>query len=161
MTRPKAHALPISTQRTIAKYKEKNPKVSYVQLAKMYNCTYEQAREAHKRLERGDLKDRRGRPMRSIHASGDVTGMFRTLIDTAVTALHEDTNISAIELVQMLDKVAGVLKIEQQLSLTSHLKRADAVLIAALIRRYEPQATDDDVIRIYREVHSLCQASLS
>lgn len=158
--RPKAHTLPVSTQRTIAKYKENNPRVSYVQLAKMYNCTYEQAREAHKRLVRGELKDRRGKRMKSTTPSGDIGGTFRELIDQAVTALSQE-KLSAIELVQMLDKVAGVLKVEQQISLAGHLKRADAGLIAAIIRRYEPQATDDDVIRIYREVHAVCQASLS
>lgn len=160
MTRPKARALPISTQRTIARYKEAHPKVSYVQLAKIHACTYEQAREAHKRLLRGELKDRRGRAMRSNRPSGDISGTFRALIDKAVTALDSDRSITAIELVALLDKVASILRVEQQISLQGHLKRADAALIAAIVRRYQPEATDEDVIRIYQETNALCLASL-
>jgi hypothetical protein len=132
--------------------------VSYVELAKMHACTYEQAREAHKRLLRGELKDRRGRRMKA--GKGDISGTFHALIDKAVTALDSDTSITGIELVQMLDKVASILKVDQQISLQGHLKRADATIIAAIIRRYEPEATDEDVIRIYRETHALCLASL-
>lgn len=160
MTKPKAHKLPLSTQRKIGAYKTDHPKVSFVELTRIFHCTYDQTREAYRRFKAGELQDRRGRTRGHVTPSGDVAGTFRVLIDKAITALSHDKAITSFEMVQLLDKVAGILKVEQQISLQGHLKRADANLIAAIIRRYQPEATDDDVIRIYQETRAVCLTSL-
>lgn len=159
MKKVKAHKLPASTQIAIGKLKEKSPKLTFVAIAAQFNVTYDQARDAVRRYQAGELVDRRGKRIRG-KVSGDIEGTFRQLCDRAVSALYADNEITAIELVSLLEKMGGILKANQQMSLQGHLKRTDAGLIAALIRRYAPDATDEDVIKVYHEVKSAWIASL-
>ncbi len=57
--------------------------------------------------------------------------------------------------------VAQVSKLQQQLhdrKLESHIQRADAETIAAIVRRYEPKADEDRVILVYTEASEKVQA---
>ena len=159
--RSKARALRKSTQRSIAKFKEQHPRTSFVDLAAHFNCTYDQARDAWRRYQDGELAASPGRrKTRWVKPSGDPIGTLRALVDRALTALHGDGSLDGVELINLLDRAAPVLRIVQQLSLTGHIKGADALIVAALIRRYQPNATDDDVVRIFHEVRIECQQQL-
>lgn len=158
----KAHKLPMSTQRAIARAKELNPGLTGTALAARYNCTLNQVYAALSRARSGELRERRGgRGRKKPARTDDPLGTFGELIADAITALKTDRKLGSVELVQMLDKVASILKTQQQLTLAGHLQRADAGFISALIRHFRPEATDDDVITIYHEVRRLWQTSLS
>lgn len=162
MARPKAHPLPVSTQRKLAIYKQRWPKTSYVRLAKTFNCTYEQARAAHQRYIQGELGPSRGGRARKVEPSGQPIVELELLVDVALQKIKQRASqIDIVEMVALIDKLSASLRIQQQMSLAGHLRRADAMIIGAIIRRYEPTATDDDVIRIYQEVRLECQSSLS
>lgn len=159
----KAHKLPVSTQRKLAIYKQRHPRTTYVQLQTMFNCTYEQARAAHQRYLAGELGERRRPSSRGpLAPSGQPIAELELLVDIALQKLKKDAKkIDVAEMVALIDKISGALRTQQQMSLASHLKRSDAAIIAAIVRRYVPTATDEDVIRIYHEVRLECQSSPS
>ena len=72
-------------------------------------------------------------------------------IHYAAAQLDGDEKISAIDRIQLLQKLAQTKVTAQKMTIESHLKTADAVLIASIVRRYEPDATDERIIKIYYE----------
>lgn len=157
---PKAHKLPISTQRKIAKRKEQDPKLPATELARIYHCTTHQVYAALKRANAGELRDRRGSKTKLIEGKGDVIAQFIQLAHNAIATLMADKTIGAMEMVGLLDKVAGILKTGQSMQLQAAIRGADARVVAYIIRRYQSDATDTDVIRIYKESVEACKAGL-
>jgi len=152
----------VSTQRKLGIYKQRWPKTSYVRLATIFHCTYEQARAAHQRYIQGNLGPSRGGRARKVAPSGQPIVELELLVDIALQKIKQRASqIDIVEMVALIDKLSASLRIQQQMSLAGHLRRADAMIIGAIIRRYEPTATDDDVIRIYQEIRLECQNSLS
>jgi len=43
----------------------------------------------------------------------------------------------------------------QQINLENHIKKTDAGIIANIIRKFKPDAGDDDIIKIYKEAVEL------
>ncbi len=155
--KPKAHPLPKSTRVRIGKKKERHPHLTYGELAKQFNCTYDQARSSHHAYRDGKLSGtRRRRDKRSEVEGSSLLATFQTAMDK----LNSDTNLSGAEMVVMLERLARARHTIQQMDLTGHLRSTDASLIARIIRRYEPDASDDEVIAIYREEFELCKASV-
>ena len=159
---PKAHKLPISTQRAIAKRKEADPTLPAGELARIYHCTANQVYSALQRHRAGLLRDRRGSKAKRIapHQEGDAIADFVRLSHTTIATLTADRSISALEMVPLLDKLAGILKTGQQMQLHSAIRGTHAGVIATIIRRYQPDATDTDIIRIYKESLEACKAGL-
>ncbi len=60
-------------------------------------------------------------------------------------------NLSLTARLDLNVKYLNLKKRVQAIELSSHMKRADAELISAIIRRFFPEATKDDIIKIYRE----------
>lgn len=157
---PKAHKLPISTQRKIAKRKEQEPKLPATELARIYHCTTHQVYAALKRANAGELRDRRGSKTKLIEGKGDVLAQLTQLAHNAIATLMADKTIGVMELVAQLDKVTGLLKTIQSMQLQSAIRGTDAAVIAHIVRRGQPDATDTDVIRIYKESVEACKAGL-
>lgn len=63
----------------------------------------------------------------------------------------ERAKLSIIEKAKVLETVARIQKQIHEQKIESHIKRPDAQVIARIIRRFVPQATDADVIKIFRE----------
>lgn len=59
--------------------------------------------------------------------------------------------INAIERAKIINMVARIQKQLKEQEIESHIKRADAQVIARIIRRFMPAATETDVIKIFRE----------
>jgi hypothetical protein len=57
----------------------------------------------------------------------------------------------------LIEKFINIRKSIQHVKLESHIKRIDANIIASIIRRYEPEADDDRVIKVYREEFEKCK----
>ena len=153
--RMRAHQLPHSTRLAIARFKENND-ITYGKLAERFNCTYNQAWQAHKDYQSGKLKEWRTKPNRR-RSDGDTDLSYQ--YERGLEKLAE-ADLSASEHWAILDKALSIRKTMQQVELMGHLKRIDSEIIARIIRRYEPHATDDRVVAIYKEEEALCQASL-
>lgn len=153
----KAHPLPKSTRVKIGRKKEKHPHLTYAELARQFGCTYDQARKAHHDYRDGGLTGLRRPKSKVIEMEGS---SLMEAFQTAVDRLNGDTELTGSELVVMLERLARARHTIQQMELTGHLRRTDAEIIARIIRRYEPEATDDRVIAIYREELELWKASV-
>lgn len=159
MGKTKAHKLPTSTKLAIAKAKARNQSLTYHELADQFACSYNQVRGAVADHKAGKLSGRRGRPPSARQLAAAEGATFEQQVDKAVRALAADKNISAIERIQMLEKLAATKKTMQQIEMQGHIKRADAEIFAATVRYFRPDASDQDIIKIYHEVQATCKSS--
>jgi len=147
-----------STRQAIVKYKNNNPEATANEVASRFNVTPEQVNYAYQLDKAGKLKRGYSRkPPKLPTDTGDVT--TDELLDkeyrSAVLALSLDENINASERVDLLVKITNVRKYMQQIRLESHMKKTDAGILAIIIRRFMPEATEDTIIQIYKEAESL------
>lgn len=149
----KALKMQLSTRRRIGEYKKKHPNATIGEIAKRFNCTYNQARNAIKQYDAGMFN--RDRPpkkdLSNILKNNTTEELLKKQYDKALAQLEVDDGIMAADRISYLDKLANINKSLQQVSLQNHLKRADAEVIARIIRRYEPEADDARIIAVYRE----------
>jgi len=61
------------------------------------------------------------------------------------------TKLGAEERLKMVKDLSSMQKNLQSLKLEKHLQNIDAVLLARIVRRFDPKLTDDDIIRIVKE----------
>lgn len=127
---------------------------SVADLADRKNITYNQARNIMRKGKGGKLAapnvlTRKKDLTKALQK--DFDAILNEQIKYAAAQLDVDTGMNAVDRVTMLHKLAATKKEAQKMSIEAHLKTTDAVLIAAIIRRYEPDATDDRVIKIYYE----------
>lgn len=151
----KSPALSLHKRQTIGKHKDKFPKATIADIAKQYNVSYNQAYKAVKDWQAGDLHRTRPRPKplklaESLKIPADT--LLETQYHTAVAGLNSNDKLAVDERVGLLDKLFAMRKTLQQVKLEGHIKRADAVVIAAIVRKFKPEASDEDVIAIYREI---------
>lgn len=158
----KAHKMPLSTRQAIGRYKEKYTDATVGEIAKRYKCTYNQARNAIEQYKAGKLnRERPKKPdVSKILESSNPDELFGKQYSLALAQLENDKGMPVGERIMMLDKLSGINKTLQQISLQNHLKRADAEFIARIIRRYEPEASDDRIVKIYHEELALWKNSL-
>ena len=159
----KAFKLPISARQKIGKYKEKNPTATIQEIADKFGCTYQQARKAINDWDAGALS----RPRANIKqkspfegGKGDVSS------DKSADQILEEQFLNACELletatlsvdvrIQLIEKCYNMRKTIQQLRLEKHIKQADATLIGIIVRMFEPEASDDRIIEIYKEAYAM------
>jgi replication initiation and membrane attachment protein DnaB len=156
MRKIKAPALKIYKAKQIARYKENNPKVSIRAIADKYQVSYEQARNAIKRSKEGRLgkiqtRSKKIKTDKIKAANPEPDSLLEMQYHQAVAQLEADQDMPADQRIALLDKLFSARKILQQVRLESHIKKTDAAIIAGIIRRYEPDASDERVITIYRE----------
>lgn len=153
--RIKAPRLTIQLRQRIGKYKEKFPKATAQEIANEFHVTVNQVRSAIAAWQAGDLRRTKPRPKaKSIELVKEASAdkLLENQYHTAIAQLEVDANLPADERVQLLDKLFSMRKTLQQVRLESHIKRVDATVFSALVRRFKPSASDEDVIAIYREV---------
>ena len=151
----KAQKLTRQKKLAIGKYKNKNPKATYYEIAETYGCTYEQARSACVAFKAGELTRIKSRVKNSdideIVESQTADELLEGQYHTAVAQLQAETRILVEDRVKLLESLFAMRKILQQLRLESFIKRADAGVIRIIIKKFLPDASDDDVIKIYLE----------
>ena len=154
MRKQKAPKLVISTRQSIGRYKKNNPKATTNEIAAKFGCTAQQVRKAISDFNQGLLS----KP-KSNNKAQDVGELLNRPADElleeqyhySIAQVSADKKLGTDVRVQMLKDIFGMRKIIQSLRLESHLKRTDAVILGIIIRRFLPQATDDDIIAIYNE----------
>lgn len=151
----KARALSRQLKIRIGRYKERNPKTTYGEVAAEFGVTYDQARTAHKQHTSGALRTSKSRSKRGKVEEIITTTTADELIErqhlAALAELELDKKLGVSDRIEMLDTLCRIAKSSRTMRLEAHLKRLDAGVIARIVRRYEPDATDERVIEVYRE----------
>lgn len=158
ITRTRSPELLDSRKRKIAKFKKDNPNITYKQLAEKFGCSFHQARGAVKAFESGDLEYQKKRPPKKMQAvytvesknDADRIDRLESITDNFLTYL-EQAELQPDEKLQHINKLTQTLQTLQKMQLQAHLKEVDANIITRIIRRYEPNITNDEIIKIYHE----------
>lgn len=151
----KSPTIALSLRQKIGRYKSKNEKASYGEIAEKFNVSYNQARSACIAWKAGELKRSRPRgKAKEVEAVKSVPAdkLLEKQYHHAVAQLEANDKLEADERIGLLDKLFSMRKKLQQVRLESHLKKVDSEIFTAVIRRFEPNATDEDVISIYRQI---------
>jgi len=147
--------LTLQKRQRIGRWKEKFPNASYHEVANEFNCTYEQARRAALDYKAGKLHRTKSRQkpadVAAIMNTQDMDALLEKQYHLALAQLEADKKISVEERVKLLDDLFSMRKTLQQLKLESFIKRADAGVIKIIVKMFKPDATDDEVIKIYLE----------
>jgi hypothetical protein len=117
------------------------------------------------RVDKGHKYGARTLPEREGIAAPTDSGLtVQQLIDDAIKTTMEDLrikiSIDPIERGATVERIQRVRRHQQALSITGHLKDADAMLIAQIVRRFKPDATDEEIVLIYRESKAVVAAEL-
>ena len=166
MIKPKAHELPNSTQAAIGREYDQAKKagrdVTYGSLAAKWNCTVDQVRSYVTKYRSGAYAGRQGRKPAARTARNPLAPVS-TSIDQELQMALEDLSTADLtpnDRIFLLEKLTKAMRTVQQTALTGHLRSQDALLIASIIRRFEPEATDEDIVFIINEERAKCLASL-
>lgn len=163
--RVKACKLPITTKIRIGQYKEENSAVPIIDIAKRFNCTYQQARTAYQDWKNGKLsKPGKAKKKKTIQSPAPdeqdkpIENKLDSLLQTAVNELENAKDMEVETKILLLNKIFDMKKKSQSITLANHLRRADADILAVIIRRYEPGASDDRIIEIYHEAETIIRS---
>lgn len=152
----KTPALSLSLRQRIAKYKERNPLAKISEVADQFNVTYDQARKAVADYKKGLLNRSKPRKKKSIDLSEAMETPADKILEiqyhTAAAQLEISSDLAVDERIAMLDKLFTMRKTLQQVRLENHIKRVDASVFSALVRKFKPDADDEEVIKYYREI---------
>lgn len=153
MKRVRAPQLKRQTRIKIGEYKEKNPDVNMREIADLFNCTYDQARTAIEKYFDGSLikKRKKTEPAVEIDLNKEPTEIFEKQYRTALVQLDNNKDLPADQRVFLLEKLTKVQKSIQSVKLQNHIKKTDADIIAIIIRKFKPDASNEDIIMIYEE----------
>ena len=69
--------------------------------------------------------------------------------------LLETATLAVDSKIQLIEKCYNMRKTIQQLRLEKHIKQTDATLIGIMVRMFEPEASDDRIIEIYKEAYAM------
>lgn len=86
-----------------------------------------------------------------VHTGKTVTELLKDNLLTNLEDMQTRSNILPGDRAFMLEKLARVDRHIKSSELESALGRRDSAVIAALVRMYEPSATDEDIVRIYKQ----------
>ena len=167
----KATKLPFHTAadigRTYLKAKESGKAITMQDMAARYNCTVNQVRNAISRQRAGVFGGRRGRKRQLMPIATDTRerhDIYTSLVETFLRGIEQQYaagEITLSEAIRQTEIVVSTEKLMQQIRLTGQLRTKDALLLAALVRYFKPNASDDEVIQVLTEVREQCKASLS
>jgi hypothetical protein len=151
----KAANLSYQKRRKIAEFKVKNPNMTFYHIAEVNNVTYDQARRAYLDYQAGKFTCA-GSKGKKVAFDPEMTLESADLLlekqyQNAVQALNAADNIDIETRVKLTETLFSMRKTLQQLKLESFIKRADAGIIAIIIRKFRPEANDDEILRIYLE----------
>lgn len=151
----KAKPINVATKIRIAKHKEKHPDISITNISELFNVSYEQARRSIIDYKKGKYSrpGERGKckKAKDIMEESSPDEIFESQFHLSLALLESEASIGAIDRINALEKIAKIRKSNQSIELERHLKRADAGVVAAIVRRYEPEATNERIIVVYRE----------
>lgn len=152
------------TMKAVAVWKSNHPGATIAELAERFNIKPHQVRYAlDKYAEDANLmKNTRagrkavasalignGSPERPADESS--LELLNNQLALILAQLECDDAMPVMARVQALNTATRVKRLLQSMTLQHHLKRLDADIIAAIIRRYNPNVSDTEIIEIYNE----------
>jgi hypothetical protein len=140
----------------IAIYKSNNPELTYEQIAADFGVQTYQVRYAiEKYAESVKLgkNTKRGLHDQASIAKVDVDDVetLRSQLNMCLSEMQCNDKLALGARIDLLLKSTRIRRYIQTLELENHMKRADAELIANIIRRFRPDITNDEIIKIYTE----------
>ena len=149
----------LSKQIEIAKFAAANPHMQLTDVVEHYGgkYTYNQIVRIAAKHKAGKLTVKsapksKAKKLQDLMSENTAESIFDKQIHFALSQLEADTTAPAIE------RVAALYKL-QQMMLSSHMKRADAVVFKSLVRRFLPEATDSEILKILEEELEKCKTS--
>jgi len=82
--------------------------------------------------------------------TGSVTDLIKSQMSVCVQQLYSE-NLPAAGRMKLLKQLASLQKDVQATELEKHMTHLDARIVSAIIRRFNPDADNDEIIRIYKE----------
>lgn len=154
MKRKKANALPTSTRLKIARWSVDNPTAPMTEVAEKFGVTVHQARYYHQQYLQGKLTRKPPKKARTRSTSGKVAKSTEEMIEEqvrqAVEDLYHDTQVAPVDRLDALATAVNVRKVAQQVGLQQHLAKVKADIVAEMVRELKSDATDDDIIKLYK-----------
>lgn len=140
----------------IALHRANNPDQSHKKIGELFKVPahvvryaiekYAQSIELMKSTRRGVFEQ-----TRFIAGNYDNIELLKNQLNFCAAQLENDQKMAISSRVDLLYKIMRIRMFLQSIELESHIKRADADIIARIIRRFMPQASNDDIIKIYQE----------
>lgn len=143
----------------IIKYWNKHPELGPSAIADLFGITRSQARWILKLEQEGKLQSEIPGMRRRSVSTIQLKKMTKELdLDQALEeqlrmCLAELSTVSSMPMLERIDRLSQLMQVRKtllQTKLQSHLRRIDADVIATIIRKYDPEASDEDVVKIYR-----------
>jgi hypothetical protein len=153
----KRRALSEMQMKQIATWAVMNPEMTQRELALKFNCSEAQVRYSFEKF--GDVavfsqNTRSGRKALTQILADTIDNdenIMREELKNIIAKLMVDSEMESTSKLQLLN-MASTIKVKlQKVSMQNHMRDLDARTVAAIIRRYEPNASDEDIIKIYKE----------
>lgn len=143
----------------IALWKASHPKCTLEELEKKFKVPTYVARYAlQKFAELSEVAElmtatKKGRSILSEFTADEIdqVNLLKKQLNYCLAEIENNKSLVLSSRIDLLYKAMRIRVHLQQVEIESHLKRADALLIARIVRRFKPDATDEDVIKIYTE----------
>lgn len=144
-------------QKEIAMYRLLHPGMSYAQLAEHFGVGIHQVRYAVEKYSKqaemamaGTNKSKR----QAIKKAGKVAdeALLWEQYQQALAQLSLDKTVSAERRITLLNTLVTIRKKLFQMRLQEHLKGVDAQFLLALVRYFQPEATEEQAIEIVKRV---------
>jgi hypothetical protein len=154
----RAKKLPIATRRRIGRHWQKTS-CSIPELAEQFGITHDQARSIVADTKSGALdkpnstkhEERARAKARASILSRDPADILEEQYGIALADLSLQSELSASERIKLLDALSKIKRTIQQTRLEGHIRTTDAGVIMNIMRRFQPNLTEEGAITIYRE----------
>lgn len=146
----------LELMKSIALYKAENPYKNIAEIANHFKVSYHRARYSIDKfakdisLLKGNAK---GRTIAAkiLSKTEDEIDLLKNQTALILAQINVNDKMPVLQRTELLTKITKIKKMIQEFELESHLKRADANIIAAIIKRFLPDASNDEIIKIYYE----------
>lgn len=151
-------------QLKIAEYHAANPDIKPKKLAGIFTCTVDQARYALKKAANGELgkykTKRKTKVQTAINADTDKRDsaeIFDKQIKFAALQLEKNEELSASSRIDIIDKASRAQQRVEGMILNKAIHGMDFAILTEIVRKYEPDASRTDIVRIFREAEQTCK----
>jgi len=155
--KPKKKKLKEFQMKQIASWAVTHPDLTHDELAQIFECTIPQARYAlQKYAELSELAQNTQRGKQVLQnlvkdTIDDEVEVLNSQVRSIIAALEVDQDMAISTRLQHLNNIMTIRQKIQAMSLSTHMKNVDAKIVAAIVRRFMPNASDDDIVKIYQE----------
>ncbi|MEO9879690.1 MAG: DUF1804 family protein, partial [Lentilitoribacter sp.] len=132
---------------------------TYADVAREFHVSYDQARNAcigRTTAKKGKDSAKRSHSRRPTantveNEARSIFELYEHEYKATLLQMQKDKNLSVNERVKLLTTLADGKAKMQRVEIEHHLKRADANVVSRLVRLFQPDATDTDVVKYYKE----------